>query len=507
MAFIRRPNEQQNTQTQNQMYSEGGAGVLGQQVYSGGTGPQQKTKAQASPSSWYNVQDFLGANQAAIPKYQESINQKAQDIIGSDAVKTQEAVGNISAVERPEAQQFDANKAWTGTQEFLQGGLGQNYTAPDYTQWDVQANQNIQNLVPGSTASVVDFYGNTREQPRGQYTGGARRMDQLIVGSDPDFVESFGGDVKGQYESQVVNPLTEALTAAEEADLAKQAELEQARANWQTGLGGLLGEKQAAVQSEYERQQKAYQDLQKQGVAPSLLAALQKSGAKDWQSQFYQGQSLKDYFSNPDLAKKYGSLQGMTGNMQTAAQQYLGDQGISQFNLIESLLGAEDPYEQIAGQAYTAPKYTVNAQDALRKYEQDNAMREQAKLQSLIGSRQGEYAKAQESAKQAKEGWNYYQNQLSDYDRKAGMYKEQMARLGAELKGMRPGSEGYSEKQQALSQVSRNYQKEYENWRNFKNSMSDYQTPYLESEKALKNIGSYLNAYQNRSSELEKYLK
>lgn len=360
MAFLqKRQPTNMNDQTGLGLYSEGSSGVSG--ATSGGvvsSRSPQSSKA-SEPGSWYNIQDFLAGNQSGIEQMQQSARDYASSIVDEDKKKTQSSISGLQAVVRPEASAFDSKKIGSSSRDEAAAGLSQDWLKPgemyDYSPFSVTANEDLMGLKEGSRDDILTF-NQKKAPPRSNYSAGARRMDDLLLGYDPEFVDSFAGDVKGQYQSSVLDPVTSEIENQRALDQSADESLDAARGGWFSGLDSYLGGVNRSVEDEFSRQKNLF-DTEKGKSASSVLAKALGKGP-ELESSF----TGKSYI-NPEeynqmlnnLASQYASFSGIDPSMATATKAALGEQGVNQYNMLSELFNQYDEgdayqdYNQMGG--------------------------------------------------------------------------------------------------------------------------------------------------------------
>jgi hypothetical protein len=352
MAYLRKPQE-------NKLYSEGQSGVTGGEQTAGGQGAAGagQTKA-ATGQGWYNIQDFLNQNQSQLPKMQSNLQGMGSDIIGQEKQKEQGMEAGIQKIARPEANQYSDEGAMKGDEATVRSGLSQTYAAPDYSQFDLPKNEQITSLQPGSTKSLTQFARSAMPQQGANYSSGMQKTDQLLYGADPNFVNSFAKGLQDQYQGEVIDPLTNAVTTAQAQDATTKANLDTARQGWGSGLSALVGKQNQQVKDTLAKQQADWNAAS--SMTPYEAAKAQGGYIGPIEQNKYTG-SFDDFLRAN--SGNYATLQGFAPDQNTAATQALGS-NLGQYNMLAGLLGqyGGPAMSQYAGQQYTAPGWNVNKQ-------------------------------------------------------------------------------------------------------------------------------------------------
>lgn len=372
MAFLRNQMQDQTNQGQqpSNLLSSGQSGVAGTaQTQAGTTG--QKSKAQASPNAWYNVSDFLNANQKGGQKLQNTLQTQGQGLVSEDAAKSQESQAGIGSIVRPQVVNYSQDLADTGSEEQVNQGLQQDWLKPntsyDYSPYQINPNKDITDMQEGSYGALTNF-AKTAMPKRTNYSYGAQRMDEALLGRDPSFVQNFAKDLKGQYAAQVVDPLNAKIAEAQGIDTSTDQALDTARQGWFSGLEGYLGGKQSAVDQKLAEQRAAYDAQKNRNVERDLYEGLVGS-IDQWEPTSGKNYlNLEDYINQNARGGGYASFRGIDPTKQTAAYSALGDQGVGRYNTLASLLGQNQGkmFDQMSSQKWQDPSWSYRTDDLRR---------------------------------------------------------------------------------------------------------------------------------------------
>jgi hypothetical protein len=334
MAYIRPEDEQGSpfggesaaTSVSNPVIS---GDVGGQNI--GGAAPQQKSAA--PKSSWYNIQNFLSANQPGAAASREAIGAQAKNVIGQESAATAKAAGDINAAPIKTAQAFDPGKVGEYSEEQISSGLGQNYTPVDYSKYNISPPSSVQNIASSSGAGdIYSAFGGQPQQTKKPMTVGQRQMEAALLGSGEEgakWTNEFIPQFKEQYKSQVTDPYYKAIEDRKAQEAQAAADIEAAKGSWNTGLTDWTGAQQQAIQDKLTEMQGAQ--------APGLneMAPEYTSGSAG--AYGAGGQSFQQYLAaHPELAPKYDAAAPTRAN---AAYSALGGmEGVNKYNKIASFL-------------------------------------------------------------------------------------------------------------------------------------------------------------------------
>lgn len=366
MAFIRNRNN-----TGSDMFSEG-SNVAGQSALAIGGNP--KTSKVRGPQSWYNITEFLKANESAIPQYQDKLRAKADRDIQTAQTGAQAGMQGMSNIQRPDAINYSDEEAWEDPNK-AQEGIGQWWDTSDYSNFSFNQPTNIINLKPSDRSSLID-YSREDAQKKGTYTEGMRGLNDFIYGQDPDFVKNFATDTVNKYNTQVANPYQEAYEASQAKDADKLSELDTARQGWFTGLRGLLDDKYALV-SDTAAKQRADEDAVRTKIADASEIVKKNIISDPNKFNKYGNYSVEDFFktTNPN---SYLTTSGGGTDMSAAAMASLGNEGIGKYNSLANILsGATNkPVMNLTGREYNPFTVGVEGKKASEGYDRYRAGKE-----------------------------------------------------------------------------------------------------------------------------------
>lgn len=326
-----------------------GGGILG----SGET--QQKvgqSTANQSPTGFYNIQDFLKANQGQ-SQLASQVEQKAGEALAKQKSQFEQNKANISQV--PQATEYtpDALQQKLKANEYdsLRKNMAQEYKPQTQEQIQGQLSQNVQNpfanMQAGNFKSIMDFFGQAR--PTGsQYTPGMQKQDEMLLRGKQGFAETMPQQYQNLYQEQVANPLSQ--LSAQEAERQKQAgeSINKAGAQWQQSvkdwLAGQEQERTKAVADILAKQTETYQaglnpDYKVLGSEkPYLHDAWSGAGVPGLQARFNQKM-------NVEIPGIGGYTEAEKPTEQTALLEYLKGQdagaNLEDYNAIQQLLGGQ----------------------------------------------------------------------------------------------------------------------------------------------------------------------
>lgn len=438
MAFIRRYNDQEG-QGQNGLYSEATGAVAGQDEAAASADQQKKSTKAATPSSWYNIQDFLSANKSAIPKMQQGLKDKAQGLIDTDKAKAQSAINDISNIKRPEAMGWDENIAKSGTADQIQAGLSQDYNPQDYSGYNFSQNETLAGLKPNDFKSLLDFNSKTQKNKAG-YTMGMGKMNELLLGSDPNAAKDLTDWTQNQYSEQVTNPLQQTITDAQTKDQAADTAVDSAKQGWWSGIKDFMGGNQKSIADKLTEQTNTFNSIKSQNAGKMLQKAIDKLGGVEKESSL-TGKSYLDWDKFlKENSGKYAQFIGNDPTQETAAFSALGDQGINQYNMISNIMGNLDQtqnYGQLAGQEFSNPTWNLSADKLARDY-QTNAYK--AELQKAIAPGLEQYGNEMNEYSNVMKG---YDDEIAQEESKIGANNKSLEKLKSD-RAMFKMSKSYS---------------------------------------------------------------
>lgn len=352
MAYINQinPNQEQSL-AQSNVLGEGTSGVAGGGGASA-TGTQQGASASTAgtPGQWVNVQDILQANpgggsmKGQIQQSGQSMLEAGRAGVASAQKKAEEQLGQT------QAQQYGGQNVFASPDYGqIKSGLNQQYQAQDFGNV-FQADPNRQQAFAGlqnqddPLGALVDFNrGNI--DPAASYGQGAQSLDKLILSGDMPFVQNFGQNLAGQYQTDVVDPMEQQRAAAEAQSQQLAGNVAAERGKWSQGLTDFLGGQQQQAQSAYD------QMLASEAANKAKMDEYseQSQNVKDIYGKNYAG-DIAPYMKYVDKLGQYYDYSGGTPTMAQANQQALGGQGIGQFNELAGLLygSGGDQFSQLA---------------------------------------------------------------------------------------------------------------------------------------------------------------
>lgn len=231
MSYIKRSGVEAGTPS-----TTGAGGVLGSGETTAKTG--QQSIANQSPTGFYNIQDFLKANQGQ-STLAGDIQKKGEEAIGQQKntlAQNQSTMENMPTATEytPEALQknLQANEY-----DALRGNIAQKPQTQQQIQSQLSANitNPFENMKAGDYKSIMDFFG--QSQPTSsKYTQGMQKQDELLLRGNKESA-NIPTNLQNMYQEQVANPLNQAVnarTAKSAADVAKANE------GWKGGLQAFL---------------------------------------------------------------------------------------------------------------------------------------------------------------------------------------------------------------------------------------------------------------------------
>lgn len=250
-------------------YTSGG-GMLGT---GGGVSGKKKTAA-GTPSGWYNVQEFLGANQQD-PAIRQRIEERGQEQLGGAVEQYGKDVEALQDI--PEASQFDQGRFQgyldgglsEDEKSTIQQGLGQTFEGfePGTQSYELapelqlpERQSPFSGLKEGDMSSMMGWFGEA-ERPSATYTPGMQKMDEMLLRGQKGFTEDYPKQLKEQYQKQVTDPMMAKREAIGNAqDIARGGEeqagsFEAAKQDWRTGIGSFLRGQQKRVDTRLVEQQ------------------------------------------------------------------------------------------------------------------------------------------------------------------------------------------------------------------------------------------------------------
>lgn len=291
---------------------ETGGGVLGSGggVMGGGeTTPAAATgnsqSAAGSPSGFYNIQDFLGANQGSTPRIQTNVEQKGNAAVESGKQQLQQNQGSLSALPNATEYNRDNFNQYLAKNEYdpIRQAANQSFTptSSEDINYNLSKNisdQGINSLKPGDFGSVMNWFG--QAQPTSStYNPGMQKMDEMLLRGNKDFVQNFAPNIQAQYKSQVSDPLSAAISGRIGQEQATGEAITGAANAWKGGIGDYLKGQDALINAKITEQQgKALPALDSAG----LLQQIQKT--------------------NPDYFNRLNEINAMYADLDKAKQEY-----------------------------------------------------------------------------------------------------------------------------------------------------------------------------------------
>lgn len=290
MAFLR-TDQNKNTDQGDQLVS-GAGGFAGEGTPVGGT----QRSAAGQPGGWYNLQEFLQANQQT-PNVQSRIQQRGEQGLASAKGQLQSNVKGLQDI--PTAEKYSSDRltsmrqgGLTGQETGqLRGFLDQSLAGiqPGTQQYELSAQEQLpdiqnpyQGLQPGSFESLMGWYGNL-ERPSANYTSGMQKMDEALLRGSKDFAKNFSGEMQGRFQQEVTDPLQEQRANLERRKQEASQQFTDEGKQWHEGISGFLGGEKAKV-----NERLAEQELE--------LAKQNQMRTEDIMGDYYQ-----DVLQNTDL--------------------------------------------------------------------------------------------------------------------------------------------------------------------------------------------------------------
>ena len=368
MAFLSNKNNNDNN------LLSGAGGIAGEGMSVGGT---PRTAAGTS-GGWYNIQDFLQANQQT-PNVQTRIEQKAGQGLSEAKNQLQSQQSGLSQLPTTEAYSNDR------LQSLRQGGIDPNETSQirgfldqslgnkeagtqSYERSSQEQLPDIKNpysnLQSGNFDSIMNWYGGL-EKPSADYTPGMQKMDEMLLRGSKDFSTDFPSKMKDQYQQEVVDPLQSQRAELDRRKSEASQNFSDEGKEWHQGISGFLGGEKAKVNERLAQQQldlaeqnqmktqdimgDYYNDLNFYNDMTGVNQLTQGGNTvlKDSFDPRYQGLSTfntddyitrdaivdptigtaaSSYFSNPNDLQSYNALAGLIG------EEGYNTEGLADFN-------------------------------------------------------------------------------------------------------------------------------------------------------------------------------
>lgn len=333
MAYISQQDQNNLYSGQQSVVGGGQSGVAG----SGGSvaGSQASTASTAGrPGQWTNVQDILSANpgggsmKTAIKSAAEKSLEAGRENVQNASQQSSQQMEGIGA-QRYQGQNVFENPDYGA----IRSGLTQNYQAQDFSdtfrtdpnrQMAFSYLQNQEDPMSG----LLNFNRSLNMNQNQAYSPGSQALDQLILSGDTPFVQNFGSNTYGQYQSDVLDPMSQGLSAANTRSQDLASDIAGERNKWSQGLTGFLtGESQAADQAYQQMQAEA--QIRKQALDEQLERERYAMGQVSGFSEADRGLvNLNDYYNYTPSQLSRGA----------AAEQNLGTERVGRFNELANLL-------------------------------------------------------------------------------------------------------------------------------------------------------------------------
>lgn len=308
----------------------------------GGGAPSQKKKTTAgSPSGWYNIQEFLGANQQ-----DPAVKQRLEEQATGQLEQAKQQTGMYD--EAGALQPFDAQDYVTQAspwdegsfQEMLGGGLDKDEKSKIQQGLTQEAGQQVNpesvfqdvpnpfsGMKEGDFGSIMNWYGGPKEQTS-QYTPGMQKMDEMLLRGHKGFTTDFPKQQQDAFQGvkdERTSRVGDIQTAQEQA-AGPTGTVATEKQAWQTGIGNFLGGQQQKIALENQSQQNLYDHMtgkQQEGTVESSKSAIP---IQDW----INVQKYKEY----DPSQVGTPVSPTTGKVLNYARA-LGVQGVNPWDYIQ----------------------------------------------------------------------------------------------------------------------------------------------------------------------------
>jgi len=377
MAYINDPtkkNQGQGGAYENDLYSQGSAMAGSGQT---GVGDQSKQTTAGTAGGWYNVQDFLKANEGD-STLKQGIQRTGNELIDKAKQESQNLISQADETFKASGQPilYDPQKMQQASGQDIYGYLNQGQKEAQRASFDLSGDVKNQAkyLEDPSFKNMIEFNKYGLDQSA-TYTPGMAAMDEALLLNDPSFTTSFLPKLGQQYQQNVSEPLkvAEKNYQARADDLNRQ--YDRAGESWGSGIKGFLGEQQEAI----ERQKNEMQEQ-----------ADYTQNRTPWNMMSDEQRALADQYGI-DQNNIFRFDQGTGVSDAAAANRALGSEGIERYNMLSDLLSQTNQdfeYNPLQGQEYIAPSWSFdennfNALVSQRQAETQAAeAQQQAKLQA-----------------------------------------------------------------------------------------------------------------------------
>lgn len=249
----------------------GDAGFIG-----GGDTPTTAGNAQ----SWYNIQDFLGANQgdttgqriagSALNKEVEAGKSSLQNQVSGLSALQNPIAAPSQPIPTPEGQAQialynpDPNTlgGLLGTDNYdaIRAGVNQSYQAPTGSEF-TPITSSVDKIQPNQFNTIADFIG-LGQKKSSTYTPGMQKMDELLMRGDKDFTQNFAQQAKDRYASEVTNPYQAAVANREQERTKNKSDIESASSGWKSQVQDWTGQANRNIEDVLSKQQQNYNTIQ-----------------------------------------------------------------------------------------------------------------------------------------------------------------------------------------------------------------------------------------------------
>lgn len=322
-----------------------GFGASGAKNLSATQQPMYQRSSAGNAGTWTNLMDVVKAND--INRVSNQLNTAAENKIQKGTKSVQEEISNMPAL--PTANTYTStsykNLASGGFDpnelNQIRGYMGQGEQAKNVGTYEKKADLTTNPFKDFDTSSkdkyTIDTIQGIFGKPTGSYSKGMGLLDELLYSNTPGW-KDLGTKLNEQWQSNVVNPYTEATANRSAREVEARDALKQAQKSW---IEGVTGESKAVD----DRLEALYNDLLSKG---NTLPMGVENPANPY--TYYEGKtgvSTIPYLTNKNPVTKQAAFSGLSNEDQLLYNQ-LAD-------LVNQSVGADEGYID-RGLEYTGQK-------------------------------------------------------------------------------------------------------------------------------------------------------
>jgi hypothetical protein len=316
---------------------------------------KQKTTA-GTPSGWYNIQDFLGANTQA-PAIKSQIEQKGASQLDEAKNKYQTQLSNLQSMPTPDKFTSEGLSGITqggvtsGEAQTLANKLSQQPTGDAFTKTAAEQMPSIaspySSMKSGDFSSIMNWFGD-QARPASEYTPGMQKTDEMLLRGQQGFAEEYPTKLQNQFQAEVQNPLEAKRQEITKAQDTSKGAFEDANKQWYQGITGFLSDEKNKISNMYDQQKQQLADINAKNTK-DIMGADYYARSQDYPTYDTSPGGNKPYIGMPEY-----QLRGIEGvnpsnfitrsnyvapSQETAATGALGQEGIDTYNTLAGLVG------------------------------------------------------------------------------------------------------------------------------------------------------------------------